>query len=60
VIGKVLNAEIRDSIRDGILNDRVRKHNTGVKVKLFMISFRSSSLILLLKGSTRIVKQTKP
>jgi hypothetical protein len=40
VIGKVLNADIPDSIRDGILNDRVRKHNTGVKVKAVLISPR--------------------
>jgi hypothetical protein len=32
VVNKVLNAEIPDSIRDGILNDRMGKHSTGVKV----------------------------
>lgn len=31
VVEKVLNADIPDSIRDGILNERSGKHNTGVK-----------------------------
>jgi hypothetical protein len=52
VIGKVLNADIPDSIRDGILNDRVRKHNTGVKVLNIVFLLSVLLLIFLLSGST--------